>query len=294
MYTLDIETFLAVVQAQNISRAADELHLAQTTVSQRLKVLEQEMGLTLIERGKGIKTIRLTPAGEEFLKLAEQWNSIWNEAKLLQANGPRLSLVVGAVDSINNFVLPPIFRALNQHPVPIKLQIHTSHSAELYFEIEKRQVDVAFVLREFSHPHVDVTKCFASPMVVLRLKKQDGQGRASVRPDELNPDRELFMPWGREYQAWHERWWNPLNPSRIRLDSANLLFNLLQEPDQWAIVPEVVARGVVGRGNYTIDYLTESPPNYTCYKLVHKNSTRLTVEALAIFDHYLASLNFMA
>ena len=288
--TLGIETFLAVVRAQSLSRAAEELHLAQTTISQRIKVLEQEMGLTLIERGKGIKAIRLTLAGEEFLKLAERWSFIWREAQLLQANGPRFSLVVGSVDSINTFVLPPVFRALNQRPVPLKLQVHTSHSAELYFEVEKRQVDVAFVLRNLIHPNVNVMKCFTSPMVVLRLAKSPEKDKAPVHPEELNPDRELFMPWGREYQVWHEYWWSPLNPSRISLDSANLLFGLLQEEDQWAIVPKVVALAAAQRGSYSIDYLADPPPNYTCYKLTHKNSTSLTAQALEIFDQYFQTL----
>ncbi len=286
MYTLGIETFLVVVRAQSFSKAAAELHLAQTTISQRLKVLEQEIGLTLINRGKGVKNIQLTQAGEEFLKLAEQWSFIWQEAKLLQAHGPKLSLVVGAVDSINTCVMPPVYRALNKHPVPFKLQIHTSHSTELYFEIEKRQVDVAFVLRDLVHPHVTVTKYFSSPMVVLRLASPSRQGNAFIRPEALNPDRELFMPWGREFQTWHEHWWGSLNPPRVRLDSANLLFSLLQEADQWAIVPKVVAAAITCRSNYSIDYLTNPPPAYTCYKLTHKHSTSFTQKALAIFDQY--------
>ena len=286
MYTLGIETFLVVVRAQSFSKAATELHLAQTTISQRLKVLEQEVGLTLINRGKGIKKIQLTTAGEEFLKLAEQWSVIWQEAKRLQAHGPKLSLVVGAVDSINTCILPPVYRALNKHPLPFKLQIHTSHSVELYSEIEKRQVDVAFVLRDLSHPHVIVTKYFSSPMVVLRLANDSRKGNRLIRPEDLNPDRELFMPWGREFQTWHEHWWSSLSPYRIRLDSANLLFSLLQEADQWAIVPKVVSAAAASRNNFSIDYLTDPPPDYTCYKLTHRHSTSFTQKALAIFDHY--------
>lgn len=291
MYALGIETFLAVVKAQTLSQAAEDLHLAQTTISQRLKILEQELGLVLIERGKGIKHIRLTPAGEEFFKLAEQWSFIWREAKLLQAQGPRLSLVVGSVDSINTLVLPPVFRAFNSHPAPLKLQIHTSHSVELYDAVEKRQVDVAFVLRNLVHPNVIVTKCFSSPMVVLRVADGTAQDNAFIHPEQLDPEHELFMPFGgREYVAWHEHWWNPLAPSRVRLDSINLLFSLLQEPQQWAIVPKIVASAAAHRGNYAIHHLTTPPPNYTCYKLTHANPTSLTRQTLAIFDQYFHSL----
>jgi len=291
MYSQGIETFLAVVRTQSLSKAAEELHLAQTTISSRLKALEQDLGLVLLERSKGVKHIRLTPVGEEFFKLAEQWSYIWREAKLLQTQGPRLSLVVGSVDSINTFVLPPVFRALNKHTNPLKLQIHTSHTADLYADIESRRVDVAFVLRELVHPNVTVTKCFSSPMVVLRVADPNRKKSVFIHPEELEPKHELFMPFGgREYHTWHEHWWNPLNPSRVKLDSANLLFELLQEPEQWAIMPKIVANAAARRGNYDITPLTAPPPNYTCYKLTHKTPTSLTQQALSVFDQYFHSL----
>lgn len=287
MNTLAMETFLVVVRSQSLSRAAEELHIAQTTVSQRLKVLERELGITLIERGKGIKQIRLTPSGEEFYKLAEQWSFIQRSMKILQSQGPKLDLVVGAVDSLNTFILPPIYSALNKHQPPIKLTIRTLHSSELYEEIEKRQIDVGFALRERVHPNVMVTKCFSSSMVVLRTTNTAEQKLNAIHPSELDPNQELYMPWGQqEFQSWHEYWWDPLSPSRIKLDNTRLLLSLLKEPNQWAIVPEWIANQVIKSGNYSIFQLTDPPPDYTCYRLTHKQPTKLAQQALDILDHY--------
>jgi DNA-binding transcriptional LysR family regulator len=286
MYTLGVETFLTVIRTQSLSQAAKDLNLAQTTVSQRLKVLEQELGITLIERSKGIKQIRLTPAGEEFFKLAEQWSFIWQEAKLLRAHGPKLSLTVGSVDSLNTYVFPQVYRALGKHYPPIKLGIRTSHSVELYSEVEKRQVDVAFVLRELVHPNVHVTRCFSSPMVVLRPAASSDPDMKTISLSDLDPDHELFMPWGQAFQAWHERWWDPLAPSHIKLDNAHLLLSLLQDPEQWAIVPMWIANAALSRGTYQIYRLTDAPPNYTCYKLTHKHPTSRLEQCLTILDQY--------
>lgn len=286
MNTIAMETFLVVVRSQSLSRAAEELHIAQTTVSQRLKALERELGMTLIERGKGIKQIRLTPSGEEFYKLAEQWSFIQRRMKILQSQGPKLGLVVGAVDSFNTFILPPVYRALNKHQPPIKLTIRTLHSPELYEEIEKRQIDVGFALRERVHPNVTVTKCFTSPMVVLRTKTAELKLN-TIHPSELDPDQELFMPWGQQdFQSWHDYWWDPLSTSRIRLDSTRMLLSLLIEPNQWALVPQWIAKQIIKSGNYAIFQLTDPPPDYTCYRLTHKQPTKLTQQALDILDHY--------
>jgi DNA-binding transcriptional LysR family regulator len=281
-----IETFLEVVRTKTISGAAQELNVAQTTVSQRIKVLEKEFGVQLIERGKGIKQIILTPLGEEFYKLAEEWSRIGQEANLLKTQGPRLSLTIGAVDSINTFVLPMIFKKLSIHQSPIMLQIRTLHSDILYSEVEKRHIDVAYSLRERLHPNVNVEKCFTSPMVVLKPSDTSGYSSKKLHPKELDSNYELFMPWGLEYQSWHRYWWDPLSISRIKLDSTHLLLYLLQDPIQWAIVPSWIAAEAIKRGSYKIYELTDSPPDYTVYKLTHMKQTLLKQKALETLDYF--------
>ncbi|MDR3560614.1 MAG: LysR family transcriptional regulator [Negativicutes bacterium] len=286
MDAVGVETFLAVARSHSLSQAAQELSLAQTTVSKRLKVLEHFLGYRLIERGKGVKQIRLTTAGEEFFNLAERWSMLAREAKVLQSQGPKLSLVVGAVDSLNTFVLPQVYRAVNKHQPAIKLQIRTLHSIELYTEVEKKQVDIGFALRERVHPNVQVIQRFSSPMVVLRLAATSDQTENTVHPSDLDPNHELYMPWGQQFQIWHERWWDPLSPSRVKLDNATLLLNLLQETSQWAFVPLWIAQAAQKHGDYSVYRLTDPPPHYTCYQLTHKYPTQLTEQAMAIFNDY--------
>ncbi|MEY8755539.1 LysR family transcriptional regulator [Peribacillus frigoritolerans] len=281
-----IDTFLAVVRTKTISGAAEELHLAQTTVSQRIKVIEKEIGVQLIERGKGIKQIILTPLGEEFYKLAKEWSRLGQEAKLLKTQGPQLPLIVGGVDSVNTFVLPKVFKKLSNHHPPIKLQIRTLHSDNLYSEVENRHIDVAYSLRKRVHPNVNVKKCFTSPMVVLQTSDISCYSSKKLHPKELDSDYELFMPWGVEYQSWHSYWWDPLSISRIKLDSTHLLLHLLQDPLQWAIVPKWIADEAIKRGSYKIYDLTDSPPDYTVYELTHIKQTTLKQKAIEIIDHY--------
>jgi len=288
---IGIETFLTVIRAQSLSKAAAELHVAQTTVSQRLIVLERELGMTLIERGKGIKHIRLTTAGEEFSKLAEQWSYICREIQVLQVQGPRFSLVVASVDSLNFFALPQVYNALSQHCPKMKLKIRTSHSDEIYKLVETRQVDVGFTLQEQVHSNVTSKKCYMAPMVVLQpvTSSTTKSKFKSIHPKDLDPNYELFMPWGQGFEIWHDRWWDPLSPTGIKLDSAHLLINLLRDPLQWAIVPKWVATIALKQGNYSIYSLTESPPEYTCYKITHKHPTNCQRQALDIFEYHFQS-----
>lgn len=71
-----IETFLAIVETGSISNAAEKLFLSQSTVSNRLDILEEDLGMTLIKRYRGKRYITLTAKGEEFMFVARRWMSL--------------------------------------------------------------------------------------------------------------------------------------------------------------------------------------------------------------------------
>jgi DNA-binding transcriptional LysR family regulator len=203
----------------------------------------------------------------------------------LRAQGPRLSLTIGAVDSLNVFVLPQLYRNLHaQHP-SLKIEIETLHSAEMYEKIDKRQLDIAFSLQERSLANVDAELFFSSPMVVLSLMPASaGKHRKTgkVHPGDLPAEEELYVQWGRHFDVWHDQWWNPLTPSRIKLDSGHLILSMLQNTRQWAIVPLWLAKAASKHGRYMIRELSDSPPDYRCYKLTHKQAATSTSRAIAI------------
>lgn len=64
-----LEDFIALARTRHFSRAAEERHVTQPTFSRRIKLLEEEMGTTLVNRQT--LPLSLTPAGEEFLGLCE-------------------------------------------------------------------------------------------------------------------------------------------------------------------------------------------------------------------------------
>lgn len=290
MFPHAIDTFLEIVRTGSQSAAADALNLTQTSISKRIKALEDELGMQLLERGKGIREVKLTPSGEEFLRIAEQWHLLSREVKILSSQGPRLSLTIGAVDSLNVFVLPRLYRELHSEHPSMKIEIRTLHSDEMYEKIEQRQLDLAFTLRERSSPNVNVEVFFSSPMVVLGLQDKKYKPGRKVRPQDLSADHELFVPWGRQFDSWHDHWWDPLNPSRIKLDSGHLILSMLHHPVQWAIVPRWLAKATVSRGPYMIRELTDTPPAYTCYKLTHKQPTAGTSRSLDIVNRHSAQI----
>lgn len=290
MYVAGIDAFLAIVQAQSLKKAAETLNLTQATVSYRLKTLEQEMGDTLIERGKGIQKITLTPFGENFLSIAERWNRLKQDTEKLQASGPQLTLAIGGSNSLNTYVLPPLYRALIKHRPRIQLQFRTQHSVELWDTLERREIDVAFVKMERTLPNIDVEPFFVDETVLIRPASHSQGDLKPIHPTELNCEDEIYWNWGPAFQMWHDRWWDPIHSAYIPVDIAGLVFLLMQNPRQWSVVPKSVANSFVKTGQFVIQQLLDAPPDRICYKIVHKNIRPSVRKSLAILDHYMAKM----
>lgn len=278
-----IETFLMVIKKKSLSAAAKELHIAQTTISQRLMIAETELGFKLIERGKGVKEIKLTPAGEEFLRLAEQWDNIDKEIDLLKKRGPKLILSIGSVDSFNTFFLPEVYKEMSTLTSTLFLSAHTLHSIEIYDAVENRSIDIGFSLVNRNSPNVHVNKFFESPLVVISAKEYAAID--SVQINDLESKFELYMPWGEEYKLWHQYWCGEMIHQQFKLDNMNILLAVLENSKYWAVVPEWIAHQVSKEQAIHIYKLDHSPPPYICYKLTHKKPFISKKNPLEIFEY---------
>ncbi|MBZ9685655.1 LysR family transcriptional regulator [Clostridium estertheticum] len=62
MNFISVEAFLSIVETKSLSKAAEKLYLSQSTISHRLKILEQELNTELVLRNRGQRVITLTPS----------------------------------------------------------------------------------------------------------------------------------------------------------------------------------------------------------------------------------------
>src|SRR5688572_8288985 len=73
------KTFLEIVSTGSFIRAAERLNVAQTTVSARIRTLEERLGRPMFVRHKGGAS--LTPAGEQFLRYAPTFVQLWQRMR---------------------------------------------------------------------------------------------------------------------------------------------------------------------------------------------------------------------
>ena len=187
MQNKDIEIFLDLVQARNITKTAEHLFLAQSVVSTRLKRLEEELGYELFTRSKGVREMELTRQGREFVGIATRWKNLFEEADLLRERAQVL-LRIAAPESVYYDFLEPIVVSTIHRNQALKLSVQISDSSGIYDMMENNSIDFGFASYESSraniiHQHVyDQTFC-----VVSYTKLAEGE---NLSPLVLDPGKE--------------------------------------------------------------------------------------------------------
>jgi len=150
-----IEAFVAVVQFEGFTRAADALHLSQPALSRRIALLEHELGQPAFERGR--RGARLTDAGRVFLPhaqaaLAALRDGVGAVQALARGESGGLTLaIVGTLAGTDLTARLQRFRA--QHP-RLRLLLRTGNSAEVSGLV--RRGEAALGLRYFADPGADL------------------------------------------------------------------------------------------------------------------------------------------
>jgi LysR family transcriptional regulator (chromosome initiation inhibitor) len=128
--SVQLETFVAVLDEGSFDAAARRLNVTPSAVSQRIKALESRLGQVVVMRGK---PARATAAGEALLRLARQVALLELEAIAAvrgTIDAQRIPLAVNA-DSLNNWFLPAMLDLSRTHDARFLVhQEDEEHSAE--------------------------------------------------------------------------------------------------------------------------------------------------------------------
>src|SRR5271168_4447731 len=141
-----LRSFVAVAECGGFRRAAEQLNLTQSTVSQQVKRLEIETKRPLFRRTT--RTVALTDDGEMLLGDARRLLQL-EEAARRRLTAPPLSGTVrlGAVEEVAGGSLPPALgRFAGSHP-NVKLEVQIGVSSPLIEQLDAGRLDVVFAKR---------------------------------------------------------------------------------------------------------------------------------------------------
>jgi len=146
MEIFQIEYALAVAKYHNFSRAAEEVHLTRSALSQQIRKLECELGVDLFRRST--RSVELTDAGMEFVKIA---SGIIGELEGLKntmheyACSERGQIAVGHFPGMEGFGIPDCFVSFQKTFQNVEISYTEAECQQLVALIEQGEIDVAFL-----------------------------------------------------------------------------------------------------------------------------------------------------
>ena len=139
--------FVAVAEAENVSRAAVKLHVSQPAVSRQIRDLEAELGFLLLERTA--KSVRLTDAGRLFLSesraVLQRAEEAVTKARTIATEG-QSELHVGYAPTLTVRILPPTLRAFQAEMPNVRVRLHDLSTEKMLAGLREGKLQLAFTV----------------------------------------------------------------------------------------------------------------------------------------------------
>jgi DNA-binding transcriptional LysR family regulator len=147
---LDLEllrSFVSVVEAGGFTRAGERVHRTQSTVSQQIKRLEEDVGQVLLHRDG--KDVRPTEAGERLLSYARRLLSLAEEARdVLSKPDSEGAIRLGIPEDFAAYRLAKLLGAFARSHPGLRLDVRADQSKHLARDLERGELDLALFKRE--------------------------------------------------------------------------------------------------------------------------------------------------
>ena len=183
-----IKTFLILANNMSFTKTANQMFVAQSTVTNRITELERELKTTLFYRTN--RTVKLTPEGEIYKEYAEKIISLTEKslAEMSSVKKYKNNLRIGSTDSIYEGHLASLILKYTKNNPDNSLRISIGLSNHLIEQLQGDFLDVVFSyipLRKLSY-HSELYKQDSLVLVTDRNNKKYAKGITAEKLTEIN------------------------------------------------------------------------------------------------------------
>ncbi|MCB9072881.1 MAG: LysR family transcriptional regulator [Bdellovibrionaceae bacterium] len=188
-----LDAFLAVAKTNGFSSAANQLHITQSALSQRVKNLEDELGLTLFIRTT--TGVTLTEAGERLLRYCQTRDSLEQELvhDLNISNTYELtgSIRIAAYSSVlRSVIIPALKPLLEKHP-NILCEFICAKMPKLPLLLQSAEVD--FIVMDYALERANLQRENLGQEKYVIIESKKSQKRHDIYLDNDSADRATEM-----------------------------------------------------------------------------------------------------
>jgi LysR family hydrogen peroxide-inducible transcriptional activator len=188
----ELRYLVAVAEHRHFGRAAEACNVSQPTLSSQIKKLEDELGVTLLERTN--KRVDLTPVGAQILTHAQRAlaEAGQMEAVAQAARDPLVGpLKLGVIPTLAPYLLPLILKPMKQAYPGLMLELWEDQTRWLIDGLRNHRLDAALLATTPDAPEITDLKLFQEPLLAA-LPKHHKLARAA-KVDEAALAEELLV-----------------------------------------------------------------------------------------------------
>ncbi|MDP9503853.1 LysR substrate-binding domain-containing protein [Pseudomonas protegens] len=169
-----LRSFVAVADCQNFTRAAERLHLTQSTVSQQVRRLEESLGCQLLDRDQ--RRVVATVEGERLLAYARRILALHEEASdvLINQRGEEVLRLGVPEDFAAERLMPMLSRFGRDYPA-VRLEVTSGLGPELLRQFRRGEFDLLLV-KQMGHSD-DCVESWPEPLCWVDSVRQPALGR---------------------------------------------------------------------------------------------------------------------
>ena len=243
--------FVAVARTKNFSRAAEQCHVAQPSLSQQIIKLEEELGERLFERTK--RRVSLTAAGDVFRAHADQVLERVESAYdgMRELRGLAYGRVrLGVLPTIAPYYLPQRLRLFTERFSAVEVVVHEDTTDQLASAVLANEIDLALVSFPLDRPGLASEVFFEEKLLVALPSGHALSTKRHIKLDDLEKEAFILMKEGHclSGQALQFCRMNGFSP-RVSFRSAQIETVLAFVSKGWGVslVPEMAIPGVTYR-----------------------------------------------
>jgi DNA-binding transcriptional LysR family regulator len=200
-----LRSFVVLAEELHFRRAADRLHIAQPSLSQQLKRLEDGLGVRLVERDR--RRVALTPAGEALLPEARAVLAAADHAAAVAratAAGERGRLRLNLTRSLTGGLAGEIVEAFRARLPGVTLELDVGTSTLNAIALREDVIDVAFVRPPLVDDGLEVLDLGREPMVCVLPTRHRLARRRTVRAEDVRGEPLVWWPEGHAPAPWRD------------------------------------------------------------------------------------------
>ena len=254
-----IRTFLEIAATGNFNRAAENLNVTQSTVSARIKTLEDSLGQPLFSRGHA--GAKLTAAGQQFRRYALNMQRLWQQARQQVAlpEGFRATLGLGAQMSLADRLIPQWISWMRSKASSIALRVEADYSLSIMRQLADGLLDIGVLYSPRQTPGLVIESLLEESLVLVSTRER------LATQDWL--EDYVFVDWGDDFRAQHGEAFAEMETPAVSFGLGALGLQYVLENGGSGYFPLRVVRPMLERGRLhrVADAPTIKRPAYMAY-----------------------------